>query len=184
MEDQDLLTLFNERSENAIRETKNRYGVLVKYITSGIIGDKRDLEEIANDTWLTLWNTIPPKQPASFKAYLCRIAKNLSLKRYEYSHAAKRNTEYEIALDELTECVSTDKSVEDTVLAEELTKQINSFLGSLSPDKRNMFLQRYWFSESVKSIAKKCGISEKAASMRLKRLREELREYLKGAGYI
>ena len=77
----------------------------------GILNDIRDSEECVSDTWLTLWNQIPPKKPNPFKAYICRIIKNLSLKRYEYHHAKKRNSQYDLSLEELEECISKEQNV-------------------------------------------------------------------------
>ena len=136
-----------------------------------------------NDTWMTAWNTIPPKKPQSFKAYLCRITKNLSLKKYEYHHALKRRSEYEFSLEELSDCVAGVQSVEDGIAQMELTETINSFLDNISKENRILFLKRYWFLYPIKEIAKDFHISEKNASMRLVRIRKQLKEYLIKEGY-
>lgn len=103
MEDQKIIDLYTNREERAIHETDKKYGRLCTSISMGILNDMRDSEECVSDTWLTLWNKIPPKKPNPFKAYICRIIKNLSLKRYEYHHAKKRNSQYDLSLEELEE---------------------------------------------------------------------------------
>lgn len=184
VEDKEILALYYERSEHAIRETDIKYGKLCRKISMGLLNDKRDSEEIINDTWITMWDTIPPKKPNPFKAYVCRVVKNLSMKKYEYNHAMKRRSNYETSLEELADCISNGGNVEDSALQKELAGVINRFLDSLSKEKRIMFLRRYWFMHSVKEIAKDNHISEKSASMRLTRIRQQLREYLIREGYV
>ena len=103
MTDKEIIALYFKRSENAIEQTDEKYGRLCHSISINILNDTRDSEECVNDTYLTLWNKIPPKEPNPFKAYICRIIKNLSLKKYEFNHAKKRNSAYETSLDELAE---------------------------------------------------------------------------------
>ncbi len=181
--DEEILALYYERSENAICETDRKYGKLCRKISNGIILDKRDREEIINDTWLALWDAIPPGKPDSFKAYVCRVVKNLALKKYEYNHAMKRRSEYEISLEELADCVSGGGNVEESMLQKELVDVINQFLKSISRENRMIFLRRYWFMHSVKDIARDNHISEKSASMRLTRIRQQLKMYLHKEGY-
>ena len=147
------------------------------------------VEEVVEDAWLTLWQTIPPERPKYLKAYICRVVKNLSLKRREYLMAQKRSfnvegsSSYEVALEELEECVKAPETVENVVEGTELKAVLEHFLEGLPRDKRVMFLRRYWFADSVKEISRDFRISEKAASMRLSRIREELRRYLRKEGY-
>ena len=178
MTDKEIIALYFKRSENAIEQTDEKYGRLCHSISINILNDTRDSEECVNDTYLTLWNKIPPKEPNPFKAYICRIIKNLSLKKYEFNHAKKRNSAYETSLDELAECVSDGTEASDSVEFEELRTAINTFLSELKKKKRILFLRRYWFLQPVKEIAKDYGITEKTASMRLARLREKLQQYL------
>ena len=177
MTDEEIIALYNARNENALLETKAKFESLCKAISVGIVGDKNDSEEILNDTYKVLWDTIPPKKPDSLKAYICRVAKNLSLKRYEYNSAKKRKSEYDVSLDELGDIVSGGSAFYDADNSE-LINLINCFLSKLSKEKRVMFLRRYWFADSVKKIAEDNRISEKTASMRLARIRKQLKSYL------
>ena len=184
VEDQEIVQLYHERCEDAIHETNLKYGKLCRRISFGILGDSRDSEEVVSDTWMALWNSIPPKRPESFKAYVCRVAKNLALKRYEYDHAQKRRCNYEDSLEELKECIGVQKGVEERILEKELTESVNRFLGSLPKEKRLLFLKRYWFLYSVKELAAENRVSEKTMSMRLARLRKQLKKYLEQEGYM
>ena len=178
MNDQEIIALFWARQESAISATADKYGRYCHSIAYNILYNHFDAEECVNDTYLTLWNKIPPKEPNPFKAYICRIIKNLSLKKYEFNHAKKRNSEYEASLDELEECVSDGTEASEAVEFKELQMAINMFLSELPEKKRILFLRRYWFLQPVKDIAKDYGITEKTASMRLARLREKLQQYL------
>lgn len=182
--DEEIINLFFERNENAILQAENKYAKLCRCVSMNILNDERDCEECINDTWITVWNTIPPKRPENLKSYICSIAKNLSLKKYSYNHSKKRNCEYQLCLDELRNCSTKYDASVDKVETDELSEAVNSFLSTLSKDKRVMFLRRYWLMQSVKEIAEDYSITEKNASIRLKRIREQLKKYLLKGGYI
>lgn len=183
MEDKKIIELFFQRLEKAIQETDKKYGNLCRNISYRVLYSKRDSEEIVNDTWMVLWDNIPPKRPNNFKAFICRITKNLSLKKYEYNHAKKRKSEYEISLNELSDCIMAKNNVENDILQKELAEAINRFLESLPKEKRILFLKRYWFMKPIKELAKEYHISQKTASMRLARIRQQLKDYLQKEGY-
>lgn len=183
MKDEKIIELFFQRLEKAIQETDKKYGNLCRNISYRILYNKRDSEEIVNDTWMVLWNHIPPKRPNNFKAFICRITKNLSLKKYEYEHAKKRKSEYEVSINELSDCIMAKNNVENNILQKELAEVINRFLESLPKEKRMLFLKRYWFMKPVKELAKEYHISQKTASMRLSRIRQQLKHYLQEEGY-
>ena len=111
-------------------------------------------------------------------AFVCKIVRNLSLKRYEQNTAVKRNSRYDVAMEELEGCLASSVTVEEEIEARELTEIIQSFLDSLTKENRVIFLRRYWFSDSYADIARQVGISEKNVSVRLTRLRKDLRKYL------
>lgn len=90
-----------------------------------------------------------------FKAYICRIIKNLSLKRYEYHHAKKRNSQYDLSLEELEECISKEQNVENQIELRELKWIIAKFIEELPKEKRILFLRRYWFLQSISEMAER-----------------------------
>lgn len=183
MEDQKIIDLYTNREERAIHETDKKYGRLCTSISMGILNDMRDSEECVSDTWLTLWNKTPPKKPNPFKAYICRIIKNLSLKRYEYHHAKKRNSQYDLSLEELEECISKGQNVESQIELRELKWIIAKFIDELPKEKRILFLRRYWFLQSVTEMARDYKTTPKNMSVKLLRIRKELKEYLKKEGF-
>ena len=184
MKDHEIIALFFERSERAITELINKYGAAIKNVASNILKDAQDAEEAVSDTYLTVWNRIPPTRPKYLGAYSCRIARNLSLKRFYANTAEKRNSYYDVALDELEETIPALSSVESTYDAKELTGYLNQFLKDLSKEDRYLFLRRYWYGDKVSDIAENLNITPHKASVRLFRLRQKLQDYLKKEGMI
>ena len=184
MDDKNIIDLFYERSEQAVGELAKKYGKLVRHIAENILRDMDDAEECENDTYLACWNSIPPEYPLALTSYVCRIARNMAVSKYRSNTALKRNGHYDIALDELTECISVRASMEDEIQAKELGQAINGFLTDLRAEDRLIFVRRYWFSDSVSHIAKLVGTSENRISVRLFRIREKLRRFLKKEGLL
>ena len=178
MNDERIIELFFERSEQAIKELDDKYGRVCHSVSYNILNNRADAEECVNDAYWGTWNVIPPAKPNPLCAFVCKIVRNISLKRYEYNTAAKRNSVYDVAMEELENCLASAKTVEEEIAERELTKMIESFLDSLSKENRVIFLRRYWFSDTYSDIAKQVGLTEKNVSVRLTRIRKKLREYL------
>ena len=182
MEDQEIIELFFARSEQAIAQLQNKYGKRCLKVAGNILNNRLDAEECVNDSYLAVWNTIPPQSPDPLLTYVCHIVRNLSIKRYHANSARKRNSHYDIALDELEECIQTEETVENEIAVKELAEAINQFLGTLSKENRMMFVRRYWFSDSVADIARMFQISSRNVSLRLVRMRKGLKKYLEREG--
>ena len=182
MEDSKIIELFYERSEQAIVELSEKYGRICHRIAVNILKNDADAEECVNDTYLGAWNTIPPQNPNPLLTYICRIVRNISIKRYHQNTAKKRNSYYDVALDELEDCLPSAMSVEDEVNAGELALLFDDFLATLDKTNRVMFVRRYWFSDSVSDIAATFKMNDHAVTVRLSRTREKLRQYLIGKG--
>ena len=178
MDDEKIIELFFNRSEQAIEEVDKKYGKTCHNISYNILHNKLDAEECVNDAYLGAWNAIPPARPNPLLTYLCKIVRNLSLKRYEFNTAIKRNSTYDVAMEELESCLSSPETIESEIALKELTYIIENFLDSLSTENRVIFLRRYWFSDTYSDIAARVGMTEKNVSVRLTRIREKLRNYL------
>lgn len=181
MNDRQIIALFYERSEQAITELSEKYGKLCLKIAGNILNDSLDAEECVNDAYLAAWHSIPPENPNPLRAYICRIVRNVSLKKLRANAALKRNSSYEISLSELEDCIP-DNTFPDTLSVSELTEQINTFLASLGHDDRVMLIRRYWFADSISEVAQMLGISEHNVSVRLSRVRKKLRKFLDEKG--
>ena len=184
MTDAEIIDLFFERSEQAITELAKKHGGAVNRIAYNILGNRQDAEECVNDNWLGTWNAIPPSRPAPLRSFVCRIARNLATKKYHANTAEKRNSQYDVALDELAECIPDKNSVEDTYGARELAAAINRFLDGLDFLDKFVFMRRYWYSDSLEDISKLSGLSYKTVSVRLSRIKGKLKKYLKQEGLL
>ena len=179
MDDEKIIELFFERSEQAIRELDRKYGAICHSLSYRIVNSRRDAEECVNDAYLGAWNAIPPARPHPLLSYLVKIVRNLSLKRYCRKEAAKRSGDYAVALEEIEGCIADQKTVEDEVEAGELAHIIEAFLDTLTVKERVIFMRRYAYADSYADIAKRVGISEKNVSVRLTLIRQKMKEYLK-----
>lgn len=184
MNDERIIELFFERSEQAIKELDKKYGRVCYGVSYNILNNRQDAEECVNDAYLGAWNSIPPARPSRLLAFVCKIVRNISLRRYEQNTAAKRNSRYDVVMEELEDCLASAATVEEELAESELTEVIESFLDSLSKENRVIFMRRYWFSDTYAHIAKRVGLTEKNVSVRLTRIRKELREYLSERGVL
>ena len=178
MDDSKIIELFFERSEQAIVELSEKYGPLLGRIAENILNNRLDAEECVNDTYLAAWKTIPPKRPDPLVGYLCRIVRNLAIKRYHENTAKKRNSFYDAALDEIADCFPSAHSVEEELEAKEVAGTIDRFLETLDQPGRILFIRRYWYADSIPELAELFQMSRHAVSVRLSRIRKALREYL------
>ena len=184
MTDNEIIDLFFERSEQAISELAVKHGKAAERVAHNILADRQDTEEVVNDTYLGVWNSVPPARPSPLRTYVCRIARNLAVKKYHLNTAAKRNSIYDTALEEIEECIPDANTVEDRYAAKELSAAIDSFLDSLSYEDRYFFMRRYWYSDSLTDIAEMAGTNYDRVSVRLHRIRDRLRKYLVKEGLL
>ena len=182
MQDSKIIDLFFERSEQAITELSLKYEKLCRQIAVNILGNEEDSLECINDSYLGVWNTVPPTRPENLKYYLCRIVRNNALKRFHSNTAVKRNSHYDVALQELEECLPDERSIEKELTSAEITKLIDSFLERQSWENRVIFTRRYFFGDGIGDIAKRVGMSENNVSVRLNRMRKSLRNHLEKEG--
>ncbi len=183
MNDNDILELYFNREESAIAVTAEKYGNYCYAVAYNILHNSEDSEECVSDTYLSAWNTIPPKHPSRLATYLGKITRNFSLDRYRKYNSEKRSLgQGEIAFSELEECISDNQNPESIFEEKAVTEALNKFLYAQPTQKRNIFIRRYWYFYSVKDIAKAYGISESKVSSVLFRMRKELKSFLEKEG--
>ena len=182
MEDGRIIELFFERSEQAIAGLSEKYGSTCLRIAENILNDRLDAEECVNDAYLAVWNAVPPEKPEALLSYVCRIVRNLALKKHRANTAVKRNSRSDVALDEIADCLPSASDVESEFESERAAESINAFLDSLDKESRALFVRRYWFSDAVNDIAADFGKSGHYVSVRLSRIRKKLKKYLEKEG--
>ena len=184
MDDNGIIRLYWDRNDQAIRATTEKYGHYCKAIARNILNSEEDAEECVNDTYLNAWKSMPTHWPEQLATFLGKITRNLAFNRYKHNHTEKRGGgEIALVLDELTDCISDVDDVEQIINRQELIKAINSFVRSLSVNKRNLFVRRYWYADSISAIANDTGMLQGTVSKTLGRTRKELKAYLTERGF-
>ena len=184
MEDYEIVDYFLARDESAIRLSREKYGARLFNLAENIVNDRSSAEECENDTYWAAWNAIPPHEPRTYLfAFLARITRHLALNLCRDRHAQKRDAVLLELSREMEACIPAPDDAPCRLEAEVLRKAINGFLEALPLRKRQIFLRRYWYMDSLAQICRRFGISESAAKSTLFRLRSALREYLLKEGY-
>lgn len=180
MDDEKILDLFFDRSEQAIGETEQKYGKYCFSISWRILENNQDCEECVNDTWLSAWNSIPPNRPDCLRGFLGKICRNISLDRLDFIKADKRNRNVTEAFEELEIFISDkEENIPDEL---HLRETVNRFLESLDRKTRIIFMRRYWYFCSNAEIAESMGISEGSVRVILHRTKLKMKSFFEKEG--
>ncbi len=183
MEDREIIEMFNTRSETALTIIADKYGAYCGTVARRVLADESDVDECLNDTYLAAWNSIPPHQPQCLRTYLGRLARNLSLHRYEVMQTKKRGGgDAEAVLSELEECLSSGQDIAREVELHELKATLEHFLDTLPADARWVFIRRCWYMEPIAEIAASLGLREGNVKVILHRTRKKLKTVLQKEG--
>lgn len=179
MEDNKIVELYLQRSEQAVTETQSKYGNYCYSIAYQILANNEDAEESVNDTYIDAWNSIPPHKPAILSTFLGKITRRISIDRWRIRNAKKRGGgEMPLVLEELAECIEGNNSIEQELEQKRLTEVINNFVLGLPQTEQKVFLCRYWYMDSVDSVCRQFGFSESKVKSMLYRTREKLKHVL------
>ena len=179
LQDHEIVALYHARDEQAIAHSQRQYGSYCRTVAMHILNSPPDEEECLNDTWLAAWNSIPPKSPNNLCAYLGKLVRNISINRLKSMQRERRDRRLTLAFEELEDCIPAPDDTEDTVIC----RWLDEYLGTLPSLDRQLFVGRYWYNYSVKTLARHYGLSANAATKRISRTREGLRTYLTERGY-
>ena len=175
MEDRDIIALYFERNQEAITESEKKYGRYCYSIAYNILYNAEDAEESVNDALMNAWNSIPPHMPSILSAFLGKLTRYVSLKKWRYARAQKRGGgEIAIAYEELSDCIPGGKSVEEELQEKELAEIIDCFLDELPVVERHIFICRYWYFDDISTISKQFGFSSSKVKSMLYRIRKKL----------
>ena len=183
MEDERIIDLYWARLDEAITQTDLKYGKMCLGIAGRMLRNFEDAEECVSDTYLGLWNAIPPARPRVFSAYIAKITRNLAMKRITYHNARKRSELAALSIHELEDCIPSPADVSDQLEAQLLTETIAGWLEALGYKDRNLFMRRYWFFDTTADLAVRFGMSEGQVKTRLCRLRKKLKNHLAEEGF-
>lgn len=184
MKDEQIVSLYWDRNEDAVVHTQRKYGVYLWKISHNILSDGEDSHECVNDTYLKAWNSIPPHRPSILSTYLGRITRQLSIDVFRRKRSAKRlPSEYALSLEELGDTFFRGSTPEQELDAKVLRDTVEQFVRGLSEDARNVFVGRYYFFDSVSEVARYCGMSESGVKSLLYRTRQNLKDHLAKEGF-
>ena len=184
MDDEKIVELYLNRNEEAISCTQQKYSFRLTKIAESILNNPENAEECVNDTYLQAWNLIPPNEPRTYLfAFLGRITRHLAIDRIRHDSTLKRDALVFELSQEMQECLPSNDNIDDALNAVELTGAINGFLAGCTELRRNIFVRRYWFFDSVSDIANRYGFTQSKVKTTLYRTREDLRSYLNERGY-
>ena len=183
MEDKQIIDLIFARDESGLHHTEEKYSRMYCHILRQALSDESDVEECGNDVLLSLWNSIPPQYPNHYPSYICRIARRIGITRYKHNTAQKRGRGYTVLLSELESCIPAPDRMEERQTAKVLYAVLNEFLQDLDGQTRVLFLRRYYYFETVQSLAKRYAVTENFVSVRLHRARKLLKTRLTEEGF-
>lgn len=182
MDDNKIIELLWNRTEDGIEELNKKYGRYIYNLANHILSNEQDSEEVVNDTLFLVWNSIPPKEPENLQAYVLKLARNKAIERYRYNRAHKRDFRKCVPYNEI-EAIIADNTFEETqeVIVSDM---MNSFMEELTPEKRKVFMLRYWYFASIKEIADECNMSQSKVLSILFRTRKKLEKRVCERGLI
>ena len=184
LDDNRIVDLYLSRDETAISQTSEKYGSRLRNVAYGIVEDLHNAEECENDTYMEAWNSIPPHEPKSYLfAFLARITRHIALDFCKERSRLKRSAFISELSAEMEQCIPAPDDTECRIDAMALCVAINMFLATLSDEKRNIFMRRYWYMDSIAAISQRYGLSQSKVKSILFRSRNQLREYLDKEGY-
>ena len=183
MEDLQIINLYFKRDEAAISETETKYGAFCHRIALNILSINADADECVNDAYLQAWNSIPPHKPDKLGAWLGKVVRNIAFDLWKKNHRQKRYAGIEQLLNEFEDCIPSPATVERQIEEQELTEVINTWLASLPQNDRIIFVRRYWYGETVNTLAQESGTSPANMAKKMYRLRQKLKSKLEKEGY-
>ncbi|MBQ9806055.1 MAG: sigma-70 family RNA polymerase sigma factor [Clostridia bacterium] len=183
LSDEEIVELYWERDEKAIKETDKKYGSYLYVIAYNIIHDRLDCEECVNDTYLGTWNRIPPTRPHVFQVFLTKIMRNIAIDRYRQKNAAKRiPSEMTVSLEEIGDALPAVASIDEDYLVDQVAAILNAYLRTLSDKVQFAFVCRYYYADRIANIATMLGVSENTVYRYLNEAKEGLKKELEKGG--
>ena len=177
--DEQIIELYWQRNENAIQETDKKYGQFLFGIAYNILHDRLDCEECQNDTYLGVWNAIPPTRPIAFPAFITQIMRNIAINRFKEKTSKKRiPSELTVSMDDVNGTLHSDDTVETEYEAEEVGKIINDYVRQLSDRQRYIFIDRFYLAEPVETIANDLSISVPTVYREIEKIKQGLKLHL------
>ena len=185
MSDEEIVELYWQRDEQAIKATDIKYRKNLISIATNILRDKCDSEECLNDAYMRAWNAIPPARPVFLQSFLATIMRRTAINRFNANQAQKRVvSEFTVSLSELEDIISSESDINTEAEADGLAGAISDFLRSLPERQMYIFVSRFYMAESLPKISKELGCSISTVKREIVEIKEELKKKLEREGYV
>ena len=182
--DDEIVDLYWARNEEAIRATDLKYRAYLLRVANNILHDLEDSEECLNDTYISAWNSMPPKRPYILKAYLATIMRRCALMCYRRRNAQKRTSDSQaVTLSDFSYLSNNDIIYTDHD-SDMLARVIEQYIDSLDDEQRYIFISRYYYGKPIEQIMQKLGCSRSKVNKQIARIKQELKEKLEEEGYF
>lgn len=177
--DEQIIELYWQREERAIQETDKKHGQFLFRIAYNILHDRLDCEECQNDTYLGVWNAIPPTRPTVFPAFITQIMRRIAINRYKEKTSKKRiPSELTVSMEDINDFLQSNDTVDAEYEAAKVGKIINDYVRGLSDRQRYIFIDRFYLAESVETIAKDLSISSPTVYREIEKIKQGLKMHL------
>ncbi len=181
--DEKIIELYWKRDEDAIKATDAKYGKMLLRIAYNILHDKLDCEECQNDTYLKIWNRIPPTRPQVLPSFISKIMRDIAIDRYKKKRSQKQiPSELTVSLEESQDLIANGALIDDERAAAELSALVSNYIRTLSKRQRYIFIGRFYFCETLEHIGTDLGVSASTVGRETEKLKKGLKEHLERNG--
>ena len=185
LSDELIIALYNRRDERAIRETDAKYRTKLLAVAHSVLDNAQDSEEALNDTYMRVWNSIPPACPRSLRAYLISVMRHTAFNFYKAAKRKKRiPSDMVTSLSDLDDMLADSDAFYTEQQANELGELLSAFTSTLSDRRAFIFMSRYYLCYSIADIARKLGCSESTVHKEIAAIKQDLRQILQKEGYL
>ena len=178
MRDEELIEMFCNGDEYAIVILMEQYGRLIYNRCLSITGRHEDAQECYNDCLYNLWLWIPKSRPYRLRLYIMRVTVTVCMDLVEHNRVLKRNKYQTCCYDDVDFLSDGRNNMECYFDSYCIRRVLSRFYRNNSPDKVEIFKDRYYRQFKIKDIATRYNISNSGAKMILMRMRESLKKYL------
>lgn len=184
MSDEQIVDLYWQRNEQAIKETDIKYKKFLLSVAMNIVHDMRDSEECLSDTYIGAWNSIPPARPVLLQSFLSTIMRRTAINRFNANKRQKRiASEFIVSLSELEDFISDNGDVNTQIEAKELAKSISNYVRTLTDRQMYIFVSRYYIADPLAKICKELGCSISTVKREQETIKNGLKKHLEREGY-
>lgn len=175
--DGDLYKAYLAGDDSGLELLVERYGDRLSYYIKGYIHDLQDSEDLMIESFAYLISKKPRIREGAFRAYLYKMARNLSLR-----FITKKRLNHSFSLEEIDKEPESKILIEELIEKEEFNQSLHLCMDQLKSDYREALYLVYFENMHHSEAAKVMKKSERQVADLLYRGRNSLRKHLEGEG--